>query len=70
MGSRADGGGVMSRLDPLAAVATAQANLDRLLERREAGLAGAGPVPAPETIEAAERAVEAAKAKLGALAHV
>lgn len=52
------------RLDPLAAVNAAQAELDKLLDRREAGLAGAGPVPDPKVIEAAERAVEAARAKL------
>lgn len=52
------------RLDPLAAVTAAEANLDRLLERRDRALEGAGRAPDPTVIKAAEAALEAAKAKL------
>lgn len=47
-----------------AAVLTAQANLDRLLERREAAMEGRGPAPSPAVIRAAEEALAAARARL------
>ena len=55
----------MTRRDPIAAVTSAEAELNRLLERREQALEGGhGPVPDPAVIEAAERALQAARAKL------
>jgi hypothetical protein len=52
------------RLDPLAAVASAQAEVDRLHERREASLEGKGPAPHPSVIAAAEAALEKARGRL------
>ncbi len=47
-----------------AAVLAAEGNLQRLLERREAGLEGRGPSPSPAVIRAAEQALEAARSRL------
>lgn len=47
-------------------VETVRANLDRLLERREAALEGKGRAPDPAVIEAAERALEFAHSRVHA----
>jgi hypothetical protein len=52
------------RIDPIAAVATAQAELDRLIEKREAAYEGRGPAPHPSVIAAAEAALEKARERL------
>lgn len=44
-------------------LSTARANLERLLERKEAALDQGYPPPHPKVIEAAEAAVRAAEAK-------
>lgn len=51
-------------IDPLADVAATQGKLDRLLERRERALEGAGRAPDPEVIRAAEEALERARERM------
>lgn len=54
----------MSVRDPIAAVNAAQANLDRLLERRERALEGAGRAPDPAIVRAAEEVLERARERM------
>lgn len=52
------------RPDPIAAVAAAQAEVDRLHERRERALDGAGRAPDPAVVRAAEEALERARERM------
>lgn len=52
------------RHDPIAAVAQAEDNLNRLLAKREAALEGGGPAPDPKVVKAAEDALERARERM------